>query len=154
MLLDNLNHPRNQSVRRGLMNIMRQGDGAAAVNAVLEIDGALLDGIGGVVLPVQCVDVCVDDPVSQVPEDLQRLLVVGEVRGPHVGRELPDDPEEGVLEPGHLRGDAGGVHAREVAVVVAATGVSTTHVSRKVGNAGEASDRRHFATARTGVSYV
>lgn len=141
-------------MRSRLVNIMRQGDGAAAGNAVGEVDGAVLDGIGGVVLPVQGVDVGVDDPVSQATEDLQRLLVVGEVRGPHVGRELPDDADEGVLEPGHLRGDSGGVHAREVAVVVAATDVSTTHVWRKVGNAGEASGIRHLAAARTGVSYV
>lgn len=88
------------------MNIMRKRDRAAAVKTVGVDADAVTDGVGGVVLPVLGVDVRVDDLVAEAPERLQGLVVIGEVRGPHIRREPADDAEEGVLELGHLVGDA------------------------------------------------
>ena len=115
-LLDLINHRGHQHIRRPLVHIMAQLDGATGIQAIDVALDAGLDSGFGVVGPVEGVDVGLDDVVAELAHGLEDEVVGGEVGRAHVGRVFAEDVRERCFEELHLGDDARVVERCEVGV--------------------------------------
>ena len=111
-----VNHGLCQNLRRHFVHVVCQSNGAAVVQTIPESLYAVLDCLGRVVGPVQCVDIGVDDLVSQFGHNGEGKSVRGEVRRSHIGRVVSDDLSQRRLQELHLTDDVVPSESGEVSV--------------------------------------
>lgn len=122
LCLDRIDHFLYQGIGRPLVDIMRQLNRPALVQAILKELDAGPDGGLGIILIVQRVNRSMNDMEIQLPQRLQCEIIGCEIWRTHVSRDLADDVTQGIGELIHLRDDTVPVERGEVRMRPAITG--------------------------------
>lgn len=109
LCLDSIDHLLHQHIGRPLVYVVAEFARATRRQAIREPLNAHLDAVLGVVCPVQCIDIRMNDVVAQVLHGRENEIVGREIGGAHIGWVVTQDLRQRGFEQLHLVDDAGGV---------------------------------------------
>ena len=98
------------------MYVVAQNDRSTGIEPISEKLDASLDALWGVILPIESVDVSIDNVVIQFAHGSEDEIVSGKVWWSHIGRVVADDGNQGVLQQRHFGDYAVAVQSGEIRV--------------------------------------